>query len=305
LLGYVIEVMHGDSNMKHHYKYAALAASMALAWGTANAQNPARTDRAADFAQSLSHEDYLKGEDLRASKLVGARVRNAEGDNLGEIEEIVIPSGDQDDMLVIVSVGGLLDVGDKLVALPYDDLRVSPDGDTFYFDRTEAQLKAAPEFTYEAQAEAQARSQRQVERAREPAATARTTTDRPRTTAPSAATTAKSANVVLDVFDHRASDLIGATVLDDRGESVGKVDDIVVSTEDDELHVVIAIGGFAGFGAKLITMPLDDLQITADDDNPQVRIAMTGDQLQQLVEARPEFRYERQVAQAPANAPRG
>ncbi len=40
-------------------------------------------------------------------------------------------------MLVIPSVGGLLDVGDKLVALPYDDLRVSVDGDTFYFDRTE------------------------------------------------------------------------------------------------------------------------------------------------------------------------
>ena len=74
----------------------------------------------------MSYEDYLKGEDLRASKLVGARVRNAAGDNLGEIEEIVIPSRDQDDMLVIVSVGGVLDVGDKLVALPYDDLRVSP-----------------------------------------------------------------------------------------------------------------------------------------------------------------------------------
>ena len=96
-----------------------------------------QTERSDDFSRSLSYEDYLKGKDLRASELVGARVRNAAGDNLGEIEEIVIPSGDQDDMLVIVSVGGVLDVGDKLVALPYDDLRVSPDGDTFYFDRTE------------------------------------------------------------------------------------------------------------------------------------------------------------------------
>ena len=144
--------------MKHEYKYAALAAAMMLAWGTASAQSTTRTERADEFSQSLSYEDYLKGEDLRASKLVGARVRNAAGDNLGEIEELVIPSGDQDDMLVIVSVGGVLDVGDKLVALPYDDLRVSADGDTFYFDRTEAQLKAAPAFTYEAQAEVQARS---------------------------------------------------------------------------------------------------------------------------------------------------
>jgi sporulation protein YlmC with PRC-barrel domain len=219
----------------------------------------------------------------------------------------VIPSGDQDDMLVILSVGGLLDVGDKLVALPYDDLRVSPDGDTFYFDRTEAQLEAAPAFTYDAEAEAQAQAQRQVERdtRRAPATTTRAATDAPRTTAPSTARAATSANVVLDVFDYRASDLIGATVLDDRGESVGKVDDIVLSTEDDKLHVVIAIGGFAGFGAKLISMPFDDLQVTSNDDNPQVRIAMTGEQLEQLVASRPEFRYERQVAQAPGTAPRG
>jgi sporulation protein YlmC with PRC-barrel domain len=280
---------------------------MMLAWGTANAQNVARTERADEFSQSLSYRDYLKGEDLRASKLVGARVRNAAGENLGEIEELVIASKDRDDMLVIVSVGGLLDVGDKLVALPYDDLRVSPDGDTFYFDRTEAQLQAATAFTYDSQGEVQARSERQVERdaPREPAATARATTERPRTPAPTTATAAKSANVVLDVFDYRASDLIGATVLDDRGESVGKVDDIVVSTEDDKLHVVLAIGGFVGFGAKLISIPFDDLQLTSNDDNPQVRIAMTGEQLEQLVASRPEFRYERQVAQAPGNAPRG
>jgi hypothetical protein len=79
-----------------------------------------------------------------------------------------------------------------------------------------------------------------------------------------------------------------------------------VSTDDDKLHVVLAIGGFAGFGAKLISMPFDDLQITSDDDNPQVRIKMTGEQLNQLAESRPEFHYDRpQVAQAPGTTPRG
>jgi hypothetical protein len=177
--------------MKHQYKYAALAAAMMVAWGTAGAQSSARTERGNDFSQSLTYQDYLKDRDLRASKLVGARVRNAVGDNLGEIEEIVIPTRDRDDMLVIVSVGGVLDVGDKLVALPYDDLRVSPDGDTFYFDRTEAQLKAAPAFTYEAQAEAQTRVDRQRERdtSPAPASTARADNDRPRATEPRVTTT--------------------------------------------------------------------------------------------------------------------
>jgi sporulation protein YlmC with PRC-barrel domain len=293
--------------MKHQAKYAALAAAMMVAWGTAGAQSSVRTDRADGYSQSLSYEDYLQGDDLRASKLVGARVRNAAGETLGEIEELVMASKDRDDMHVIVSVGGLLDVGDKLVALPYDDLRVSPDGETFYVDRTEEQLLAAPVFTYEAHTETQPRSARQAER---DAPSARTTTARAvdggsRTAGPSAATAAKSSNVVLDVFDYRASDLIGATVLDDLGETVAKVDDIVLSTEDDKLHAVLAIGGFVGFGAKLISIPFDDLQITSADADPQVRIAMTGEQLEQLVESRSEFRYERQVAQGPATPPRG
>ena len=294
--------------MKPEHKYAALAAAMILAFGTAEAQRTARTDSADDFSQSVSYATYLKGADLRASEIVGARVRNAAGESLGEIEELVIPTGDGDDMLVIVSVGGVLDVGDKLVALPYKELRVSPDGDTFYFDRTEEQLKAAPAFSHDAQAERQARApQPERDTQRAPAAAparAAPAADRPRTAAPPA-TAAKSANLELDVFDYRASDLIGATVLDDRGERVAKVDDIVVSTEDDKLHAVLAIGGFAGFGAKLISIPFDDLQITSADANPQMRIKMTGEQLEQLAESRPPFRYERRVVAAPGNAPRG
>ena len=328
--------------MKPEHKYAALAAAMVLAFGTAEAQRT-RTDRADDFSESVSYATYLKGADLRASEIVGRRVRNAAGESLGEIEELVIATGNQNDMLVVVSVGGLGDIGDKLVALPYKDLRISTDGDTLYFDRTEEQLKAAPAFSYEAQAERQARVDRaaqserpaqaerpaQVQRQAEgerpaqaerqarateterdtqraPAtAPARTAApDRPRA-APTVAPAAKSANLELDVFDYRASDLIGATVLDDRGERVAKVDDIVVSTEDDKLHAVLAIGGFAGFGAKLISIPFDDLQITSADASPQVRIKMTGEQLEQLAESRPPFHYERQVAQAPGNAPRG
>jgi sporulation protein YlmC with PRC-barrel domain len=317
--------------MSHQYKYAALAATVALLCGAANAQTSARTERADEFAHSLSYADYLKGKDLRASELVGARVRNADGDTLGEIEELVIPTRNGDDMLVILSVGGVLDVGDKLVALPYKDLRVSADGDTFYINRTEEQLKGAPAFTYEAQAEAQARTTpRPVERAAAtaPAERDRTSTaaernrtptaperaaptsaaapaERPRTATPSAAAAAKSSNLVLDVFDYRASDLVGAPVLDDRGENVGKVDDVIVSIDDHKLHAVLAIGGFAGFGAKLISMPLDDLQLTANDGHPQVRIAMTGEQLEGLLAARGEFHYDAtRVAQGPAT-PRG
>ena len=277
--------------MQPKLKYLALAVAMAFVAGTAGAQH---TD---EFTRSVTHEQYRKGANLRASDLVGEDIRDAKGDTLGEIEEIVMPTGDRDEIRMIVSVGGVLGVGDKLVALPYDDLRVSPDGDTFYIDRTETQLEQAPAFKYDAQADTQRATPTQ------PSAAARATTDRPRTTVATAATPAKS-NLMLDVFDHRASEIIGATVLDDRGESVAEVEDIVVSIDDNKLHAVLAFGGFAGFGEKRITLPFDGLQISSADGGPKVRIPMTGEQLEQLVESRPEFRYERQVAQTPGNAPR-
>jgi sporulation protein YlmC with PRC-barrel domain len=276
--------------MRPNHKYATYAAALILAANTAGAQVPTRTERAEEFSRSVSYQDYLKGKTLRATELVGERVHNGTGETLGEIKELVIPTNDRDRMLVVLSVCGLGDIRDKLVAVSYDDLRVTPDGEHFFFDRTEEQLKAAPEFSYDAKPA--------------PVATTRTDTDRPRATAPTA-NSAKAENLALDAFDYRASDLIGATVLDDRGEHVAKVDDIVVSTEDNKLHAVLAIGGFVGFGAKLISMPFADLQITSAGDNPQVRVKMTGEQLQQLVDSRPPFHYERQVAKAPGSAPRG
>src|SRR5690348_402530 len=228
-----------EDSMNLKYQYAALAALMVVVSSGANAQRATRNDRADGFSQSVSYATYLKGKDLRASEIVGKRVRNAAGDTLGEIKELVIPTTNQNDMLVVVSVGGLADIGDKLVALPYKDLRISPDGDTYYFDRTEAQLKAAPAFSFDSRAETQARVQPARDAQPVPAAPARTeptvttrtaspatattTTDRPRV-APSAAV-AKAENLKLDVFDYRASDLIGAAVLDDRGQHVAKVDD--------------------------------------------------------------------------------
>jgi sporulation protein YlmC with PRC-barrel domain len=287
--------------MRPEHKYAAYAAALIVAASTAGAQVPTRTERAEQFSRSVSYQDYIKGKSLRATELVGERVHNATGETLGEIKELVIPAN-RDRMLVILSVGGLGDVRDKLVALPYDDLRVSPDGTHLYYDRTEEQLKSAPEYSYEAQVTQTGLPARDAQGA--PAATARTDADRSRATAANSRA-AKSENLALDAFDYRASDLIGATVLDDRGEHVAKVDDMVVSTEDGKLHAVLAIGGFAGIGAKLISMPFADLEITPARDNPQVRIKMTGDELQQLVDSRPPFQYERQIATAPGSAPRG
>jgi len=70
------------------------------------------------------------GGDWRASKLIGASVRNIQDQSLGEIEDVILDSEGKV-VSVIISVGGFLGLGEKNVAVAYRDLMIgkSDDGD--------------------------------------------------------------------------------------------------------------------------------------------------------------------------------
>ncbi|WP_295143241.1 PRC-barrel domain-containing protein [uncultured Reyranella sp.] len=82
----------------------------------------------------------------RASKVLGSAVVNEPGDTVGKIDEIIVgPDGKAP--FVVLSVGGFLGVGDKLVALPYEQMRT--DGKKIVLPgATKDSLKALPEFKY-------------------------------------------------------------------------------------------------------------------------------------------------------------
>ncbi|WP_133251606.1 PRC-barrel domain-containing protein [Zavarzinia aquatilis] len=85
--------------------------------------------------------------DIRAGALIGADVTNAAGEDVGEVTDLVIGS-DNKVSTAIVSVGGFLGVGDKLVAIALADLTVTPDEDgalTVKVAASKDQLKAMPE----------------------------------------------------------------------------------------------------------------------------------------------------------------
>ena len=82
----------------------------------------------------------------RASKIIGSSVVNAAGDTVGKVDEIIIgPDGKAP--FVVLSVGGFLGVGDRLIALPYEQMRT--DGKKIMLPgATKDSLKALPEFKY-------------------------------------------------------------------------------------------------------------------------------------------------------------
>lgn len=82
----------------------------------------------------------------RASKIIGTSVVNEAGDTVGKVDEIIIgPDGKAP--FVVLSVGGFLGVGDRLIVLPYEQMKT--DGTKIVLPgATKDSLKALPEFKY-------------------------------------------------------------------------------------------------------------------------------------------------------------
>ena len=83
---------------------------------------------------------------LSASTLSGDSVRNRADEDLGNIKELMIdiPSGRI--AYVVLSFGGLLGMGDKLFAVPWNALTVDEDRKCFLLDADKAKLENAPGF---------------------------------------------------------------------------------------------------------------------------------------------------------------
>lgn len=66
--------------------------------------------------------------DMRASKLIGSTVYNDANENIGDINEIVLGK-DGKIAAVIIGVGGFLGLGERDVAVPFDQVKMSVDAE--------------------------------------------------------------------------------------------------------------------------------------------------------------------------------
>jgi sporulation protein YlmC with PRC-barrel domain len=276
-------------------KMAAIAAAIAVALGAQaqqdeptreNANRPSQsaqqTDRSSQIARSdaglQSLEQYLQSKTLRVSKLVGMELQARGGDNLGEVVDVLRGTTPGRDMQLVVQTGGV-GADQKMVALPFADVQVNADGDELYTNRTREQLASAPAVQLERRTRDASLGQRSAAESSRDAAN-RDAADRG--AAPQATTTSNQ---------QRLADLVGAEVIGSGGDKVGEVDDIVISMAGaDSIRAVLQAGGIAGIGEKQISLPLSQINVerSADDNEPTLRVAMDSESLQRL----PEFEYE-------------
>jgi sporulation protein YlmC with PRC-barrel domain len=82
----------------------------------------------------------------RSTKLIGMKFENPQGDALGKIEDLVIDPGEGRIAAVVVSFGGFLGLGEKLVAIPISAFTYDEVKRRFLLNIDKETLRNAPSF---------------------------------------------------------------------------------------------------------------------------------------------------------------
>jgi sporulation protein YlmC with PRC-barrel domain len=218
---------------------------------------------------------------ISTKDLIGRSVVDPQGNSVGKIDSALIDDSGKVKYL-IVGVGGFLGIGEKDVALRWDDLQ-QKDADKLVSSMTKDQLKAMPTYRY-----SDAKRRGTVYPYREDlttnpylaegvAPTNNGMANNGTMASNNAATTGGTAAV-------DATNLVGRTVVDSQGKSLGKVDSVLVDDGGTVKYIVVGVGGFLGIGEKNVALHWSDLQTKNGD---QLVANVTKDQLTSL----PGYRY--------------
>ena len=124
-----------------------LFATAAVATATAFAMPVLVLAQGAPQTVQLTKVDVVKvSTGYRASKVIGSSVVNEANDTVGKVDDIIIGQ-DGKTPYVVLSVGGFLGMGDKLVVLPYEQLKTM-EGKILMPGATKDALKDLPKFKY-------------------------------------------------------------------------------------------------------------------------------------------------------------
>ena len=86
---------------------------------------------------------------------------------------------------------------------------------------------------------------------------------------------------------YRASKVIGSSILNEANETIGKIDDLLVTRDGKEPYAVLSVGGFLGMGTHMVVVRYDSLKFA---DNKIVLPGGTKDGLKML----PAFQYSKE-----------
>ena len=176
----------------------------------------------------------------KASDVIGMEVRNYQNEKLGKVDELAVDLESGRVVQAIVSVGGFLGLGDRLVAVPPSALHFDTAMKVIHLDADKEKLKASPNFEmskWEEYSGTNRLGEVYHHYGQQPYFAASPETGRP-------------GHVM------RATKLIGWPVRNLHDEKLGKVDNLMVDLMGNRLvAVILSSGGFLGLGDELSAVP--------------------------------------------------
>jgi sporulation protein YlmC with PRC-barrel domain len=125
-------------------------------------QTPTTRDKAptydkapsADKAKADTRAAFRNDQNLaEARNLIGMRIKNDQGKDVGEVDNLLIDPQSGKISHVVVGYGGLAGVGEKKVVVPWSDLKVASDGKKPTATMEQTKLDSAPRWERTASAD--------------------------------------------------------------------------------------------------------------------------------------------------------
>lgn len=91
--------------------------------------------------QSTTHEN------IRAARVIGTNVYNADGNHLGVVDDIIIGKRGGQVKYVIMGFGGFLGIGEEYLPMPWAELKYSEKHAGYVIARSRQELEGAPRFS--------------------------------------------------------------------------------------------------------------------------------------------------------------
>jgi sporulation protein YlmC with PRC-barrel domain len=206
-------------------------------------------------------------ESYRASRIIDQTVKNAGGEELGEVDDLVM-SRNGKIKKVILSVGEYLGFGDRLIAVPFRSLRIS-DREDITYKITKEQLEKYPKFNYQTEGLYEyyyspfppygylGIPQPRGEREYYPYGP-------PYGPFPRGKYRGEFGFWEREYYPERlrVSAILGRSVLNEAGEQVGEIDDLIINRTGKVEQIILSVGGFLGLKEKLVEMPFKPLKVT-------------------------------------------
>jgi sporulation protein YlmC with PRC-barrel domain len=197
-----------------------------------------------------------------AERLTGSKVRNAQGEEIGDVSEVLL---DHDGRIaaVVIGIGGFLGVGQREVGISWDALELTADEDGEPMVRVDVDrqtLERATEFQYRDEADRVGVWGERREQERDRVGVA----ERERT--------AVDRNFIArqESGQFSAERLIGMTLRSAQGEDLGEISDLLIDRDGNVTGVVVGVGGFLGIGRRDVGVSWDALELTTDEDGEPV-----------------------------------